>query len=58
MSNQYEIPVLWQMCGKIFIEADSLKEAIDKALKEAPLPEKQWYIDDSIIVNTDDSFDN
>lgn len=53
MANLYEVPVIWQMCGKILVEAASLDEAIDLALRDAPLPEEQWYIDDSITTNTD-----
>ncbi|WP_333888072.1 hypothetical protein [Clostridium sp.] len=54
MMQQYEIPVIWQMCGKINVEATSLDDAICKALKDSPLPKDQWYIDDSIILNIDD----
>lgn len=53
MIKQYQIPVLWQMCGKISVKANSLEEAIDKTLREAPLPKDQWYIDDSLIIDND-----
>lgn len=53
MITQYQIPVLWQMCGKISVEANSLEEALHKTLREAPLPKEQWYIDDSLIIDND-----
>lgn len=58
MSIKYEIPVSWQMYGKISVVADSLEDAINKVLKDSALPKEQLYIDDSIIVNTDDVFYN
>jgi hypothetical protein len=43
----YTIPVIWQSYGRMKIEADSLEEAKNIAINEAPLPEGN-YIDDSI----------
>ena len=50
----YNIPVSWEMCGWLKIEAGSLKEAIDIALSaEQGLPEDQSYVDDSFQVTPD-----
>jgi hypothetical protein len=45
----YKIPVYWTMFDTMRIEADSLKEAIDKAIDIMPLPEGD-YVDGSFTV--------
>ncbi len=47
----YTIPVVWQMYGKIVVEADSVEEAIDSVENDAtPLPDGS-YIDGSFEVD-------
>ncbi len=43
------IPVTWSVCGKVTVEADTLKKAMQKALNEGsiPLPNDSNYINDS-----------
>jgi hypothetical protein len=49
----YRVPVSWMMCGSVYMEADSLDEAIEKVIEEdGPLPEG-FYLDDSFQVDTD-----
>ena len=48
---QFKIGVVWQMYGKLVIDADSFEEALDKAQNE-PLPEGT-YLDDSFEVEQD-----
>lgn len=47
----YKIPLIWQVYGKVTVEAASLREAIDYALgPECPLPEGE-YLDESVMVD-------
>lgn len=46
----YKIPVTWQSWGIMSIEADSLEDAKEKALGDAPLPEAN-YVEDSIEID-------
>lgn len=49
----YDIPLIWQSYGKVTVEAESLREAIEYALgPECPLPEGN-YLDDSVMVDED-----
>lgn len=50
---KYEIPVAWQVWGIVEVEADSLKEATEKA-KYASMPEGH-YIDDSLAIDKESS---
>jgi len=47
--NTYKIPVYWTMFDTMYVEADSLKEAIDYAVDIMPLPEGD-YVDGSFTV--------
>ena len=52
-----KIPVIWEMCGMVEIEADSLEEAIEgfhSAEDDLPLPECSDYVDGSFAISTDD----
>lgn len=52
MTN-YRIPLIWEMYGHLWVEADSLEDAIAYALgPESSLPEGN-YIDESIKVDTE-----
>lgn len=47
----YRIPLVWQVYGKVEVEATSLQKAIDYALgPECPLPEGD-YLDESVEVD-------
>lgn len=50
---KYKIPVSWEMCGIVEVEADSLDEAILEADDDCtPLPEGS-YVDGSFRVDAD-----
>jgi hypothetical protein len=46
---KYKIPVYWTMFDTMDVEADSLKEAVSKAIDIMPLPEGD-YVDGSFTV--------
>ena len=46
----YKIPVVWSMIGYVEVEADSMSEAINKAV-DAPLPVDGDYIEGSFEVD-------
>lgn len=48
---QFTIPVVYQMYGTYTVEADTLAEAIDKALDLPDLPNDGSYISDSLQVD-------
>lgn len=48
----YKIPCTWQMYGLYHIEADSLKEALEKA-EDANLPTDADYLDGSFEINSE-----
>jgi len=49
----YRIACEWAVYGTMHIEAESLKEAIQKAEDDYPLPTDSEYIDDSFKVCDD-----
>lgn len=55
MSKKWQIPVTWEMCGVVTIEADTLEEAIDRANHDdnIELPAGS-YVDSSFEVSFDD----
>jgi hypothetical protein len=46
---KYKIPVYWTMFDTMYVEADSLKEAVSKAIDIMPLPQGD-YVDGSFTV--------
>lgn len=49
--KQFRIPVVWEERGHVFVEAESLDDAIEIALDEgAPLPEGT-YVDGSLMMD-------
>ena len=49
--KEYRIPLVWQMYGFVWVEAESKEEAIEIALgPDTPLPEGT-YIDESCQVD-------
>lgn len=49
---RYKIPVYWTMYDTMEVEADSLREAVSKAIDVLPLPEG-LYVDGSFTVEMD-----
>ena len=47
----FEVPANWRMFGSYYIEANNLREAINKVGGPLPLPSERDYIDDSLIVD-------
>jgi hypothetical protein len=56
MKKTFIIPVVWQSYGKMRIVANTLEEAKEKAINEAPLPEGD-YIEDSIELDEESVID-
>lgn len=55
VTAEYKIPVSWQCCGTITVEATSMAEAIqifDRDIDEYPLPTDEDYIGDSFMRET------
>lgn len=49
----YKVPLVWEMWGRLTVEASSEEEAVRIALApETPLPEGS-YIDESAALDTD-----
>jgi hypothetical protein len=48
----YKIPVIWTMLGDVYVEADSLEDAVDNAQHEK-LPDGS-YLEGSYEVRTDE----
>ena len=51
MKKTYRIPVDYRKFGDIFIEANSLDEAIELAYGPEKLPTEDTYMEDSIMVD-------
>lgn len=51
----FMIPVVWQMTGTMLVEAENLEDAEVKALREKPLPEEAFYLDDSVELDKEHS---
>ena len=49
---RYKIPVYWTMYDTMEVEADSLREAVSKAIDVLPLPDG-GYVDGSFTVEMD-----
>jgi hypothetical protein len=53
MSKIFKIPCSWEVCSVMEVEANSLEEAIQIAIDDAPLPTDSEYIDGSFSVNNE-----
>lgn len=52
MAKEYRIPVVWQQMGFYYVEADSLKDALEKIAKTGcPLPDNGEYLEDSFEID-------
>lgn len=52
-TKQYKIPLVWEMYGHMWVEAESEEKAIELALgPDYPLPDG-WYVDNSIRIDKD-----
>ena len=51
----WRIPVVWNVFGEYEIEADTLKEAVEKAYNKTSFPEDREYINDSFTVEFGDN---
>lgn len=49
--REYRVPLIWQMFGCVYVEAETEEEAIEIALgSETPLP-NGYYVEDSCVVD-------
>ena len=55
--KKWEIPVTWEVFGKVVVEADTLVEAMHIARDEEeilPLPDESDYVDGSWLITEED----
>ena len=46
--KEWKVPVVWEACGIVYVKANTLEEAIEKAIApETPLPDDYDYVADS-----------
>jgi len=50
--REWRIPVTWEMYGIVYVEADTLEEAMDKAY-DSEIPDDGEYLDGSWEVESD-----
>ena len=58
--NRWKIPVTWEVCGYVYVDADTLVEAMETARDDEgviPLPTESDYVDGSWrLSETDENF--
>ena len=58
--KKWKIPVTWEVCGYVYVDADTLVEAMETARDDEgviPLPTESDYVDGSWrLSETDDNF--
>ena len=58
--KKWKIPVTWEVCGYVYVEADTLVEAMETARDDEgviPLPTESDYVDGSWrLSETDENF--
>lgn len=58
--KKWKIPVTWEVCGYVYVDADTLVEAMEKARDDEgiiPLPTESDYVDGSWrLSETDENF--
>jgi hypothetical protein len=47
---KFRVKLYWEMCGEVEVEADSVDQAMQKAI-DGPLPESSEYVSDSANVD-------
>lgn len=48
----YKIPLVWEMYGHVYVEAENEEEAVEIALgPDFPLPVDAGYVDHSVMVD-------
>ena len=48
----FRVPLVWEMYGHVYVEAESEEEAVDIALgPNSPLPDNGEYVDHSVMVD-------
>lgn len=50
--SEYSIPIIWQAWRRYDVEADSLQEAVTKALKQFLSEPDDEYLDDSFEIDS------
>lgn len=58
--KKWKIPVTWEACGDVYVDADTLEEAMETARDDEgviPLPTESDYVDGSWrLSETDENF--
>ena len=58
--KNWKIPVTWEVCGYVYVDADTLEEAMETARDDEgviPLPDDNDYVDGSWrLSETDENF--
>ena len=58
--KKWKIPVTWEVCGYVYVDADTLEEAMETARDDEgviPLPDDNDYVDGSWrLSETDENF--
>ena len=58
--KKWKIPVTWEVCGYVYVDADTLEEAMEMARDDEgviPLPTESDYVDGSWrLSETDENF--
>lgn len=58
--KKWKIPVTWEVCGYVYVDADTLVEAMETARDDEgiiPLPTESDYVDGSWrLTETDENF--
>lgn len=58
--KKWKIPVTWEVCGYVYVDADTLNEAMETARDDEgviPLPDDNDYVDGSWrLSETDENF--
>ena len=57
MKKTFKMPVTWEVCGFVNVEADSIEDAIQEFKKNSDcyeLPNDPQYVEDSFCLSDDD----
>jgi hypothetical protein len=58
MKKTFKVPVVWEVYGKVEVEAETKEEAIEIVEKDEggliPLPTESYYVDGSFSLSSDD----